>query len=291
MNCTFVRNNLSAYMDGELDDRSSVIIRHHFDKCDSCSFELDSFKELGEYARSQVEAPSRLPAWESIARRLDDDVSTSLSTTPTFIFSWKTISGAVVALAASMLIIASFRVAQTGDQAVVAQASVAINLQPVLELFQQDAGRALSMLTKELSSEDVSIEQAEASFGRPTYVSTNANKNALPGNAKLASTKLLSFPFCKCCEGQCPFGPSGCNCVVCICERPDRSTFLVLEHCKSQKVSFGDLPVQLVSRDGRQLQQVTVDGVDTISWERDAARLTVIGLRSEAEVETLLASY
>ena len=97
---------------------------------------------------------------------------------------------------------------------------------------------------------------AEAEFGRPTFLQASMKRNALPGNARMVSTKLIQFPYYKCLNGACTYGPGGCNCVACFCERPDGSTYLVLEHCKSQSVTFGDLPVQLVKRGNRHLQQV-----------------------------------
>ena len=84
-------------------------------------------------------------------------------------------------------------------------------------------------------------------------------------------------------------GPGGCNCVACLCERPDGSTYLVLEHCKSQSVTFGDLPVQLVKRGNRHLQQVEAQGTTAISWEQDGERLTAIGVRGPQEIDMLLA--
>ena len=66
--------------------------------------------------------------------------------------------------------------------------------------------------------------------------------------------------------------------------------FLVLEHCKSQSISFGGLPVRVVDRGHRLLQEVIINGSHTVSWERAGGRLTAIGLRNAAEIETLLAS-
>ena len=77
--------------------------------------------------------------------------------------------------------------------------------------------------------------------------------------------------------------------MACFCQRPDGSTYLVLEHCKSQSVTFGDLPVQLVKRGDRHLQQVEVDGTTAISWENMGERMTAIGLRDNVEIESMLA--
>ena len=78
--------------------------------------------------------------------------------------------------------------------------------------------------------------------------------------------------------------------MACICERPDGSTYLVLEHCQSQAVSFGDLSVRLVNRGDRKIQQVMVDGTHTISFDQEGGTVTVVGLRGDTEIESLFAS-
>ena len=64
----------------------------------------------------------------------------------------------------------------------------------------------------------------------------------------------------------------------------------MFEQCKSQAISFGDLPAQIVKRDGREIQQVTVNGTKAISFNRDNGKVTVVGLRNDAEIDSLFAS-
>lgn len=234
---------------------------------------------------------------------------------------WKVFAAGVVALAASLLVFASLRPlssdslssetqlskSQPSKSSVAistADVSTTMNLQPLLEQFPHDARQALEQLSSQLAkgdtkgdtasdvASDVAIEQADATFGRATFVSTAVGKHALPGQAKVTTTRLLSFPFCKCPPGQCTCGPAGCNCVACVCERPDGSTYLVLEHCQSQAVSFGDLPVRVrrFNRGKQQFQEVTTDGTQTISFDQANGTVTIVGLRGDAEIDTLIAS-
>lgn len=239
-----------------------------------------------------------------------------------YIRYWKVVAAGVVALAASLLVFASLRPLSSDSQSSETQLSksqphesqpsksnVAIstadvpttmNLQPLLEHFPHDARQALDQLSSQLATSDttsdtaadVAIEQADATFGRATFVSTAVGRHALPGQAKVTTTRLLSFPFCKCPPGQCTCGPAGCNCVACVCERPDGSTYLVLEHCQSQAVSFGDLPVRvrLINRGMQQVQEVTTGGTQTISFDQANGTVTIVGLRGDAEIDTLIAS-
>lgn len=312
--CRFVREHLSAYMDGELAEEQVAEVAQHLDGCDACSSELAQFQQLGDMARQQAKvclhpfslsgtaSAAGMPSWESIANRLDDS-GTSLAAGASVdqpqhqaiqslhSMSWKWIGGMAVSLAASVLFLIMLRPVTNNQPIRTDQASVAtLNLQPLLEMFGYDSQLALDQLTRQFETKEVDLEQAEISFGRPTFVSMASRENPLPGNATVASTKVLSSPFCKCPVGECVCGPGGCGCVACVCERPDGSTYLVLEHCKSQSVSFGDLPVQLVNRDGRQIQQVTVDGTQAISFERPTGRITVVGLRGDHEITSLLAS-
>ncbi len=303
MNCNSVRDQLSAYMDGELSPALSAQVEQHLSGCGSCAKELAEFKQLSNLARVHVESAGQPPAWATMAAKLDHSASGSalaadFSTidrnrglAPDRSLNWKTISGTIVALAATVLIVANMMTPNHETRPTTNQASVAaVNLQPVLELFQTNAPAALNALKSQFTLKDVALSDADADFGRPTYVSTAAKEHTLPGDAMVASTKIFSLPFCHCPKGQCTCGPAGCNCVACVCERPDGTTYLVLEHCKSQAVSFGDLPVQLVKRGGREFQQVTIDDMKTISFDRPSGKITVVGLRGESEIETLLAS-
>jgi anti-sigma factor (TIGR02949 family) len=304
--CSFVRDHLSAFLDGELTSTATERIEQHLASCDSCSQELAQFQQLSAVVcRSALDTGinskvSRLPPWESLEKRMapigmalsvgsEIDSRSAQGPATTGARNWTLIVSAVVALAASLLIMAGLSLPQRGDHLTVQLASVAsINLQPVLESFQRDPEAALSQLTNQFAVKDIPLTEADIDLGRASYVNSAANEGALPGGAKLSSATLISLPFCKCPPGQCSC-KGGCNCVACVCQRPDGSTYLVFEHCKSQGVSFGDLPVKYVVRDGHQLQQVTMNGTQTISFDRPTGTITVVGLRDDAEIETLLA--
>ncbi len=303
MNCNFVRDQLSAYMDGEILPALAAQVEQHLSGCKSCTKELGEFKHLSNLARAHVDSAGQPPAWATIADKLDHSVSgTALAAGSSPIHrnlevatarspNWKTLTGAIVALAATVLVIANMMTPNHETPPTTSQASVAaVDLQPVLELYQRDTAAALNALEKQFPFKGVALADVDADFGRATYVSTAARKHTLPGDAMVASTKTFAFPFCQCPEGQCICGPGGCHCIACVCERPDGTTYLVLEHCKSQAVSFGNLPVQLVKRGDHEVQQVTIDGTATISFNRPHSKITVMGLRGESEIETLMAS-
>ncbi len=300
MNCSCVLDHLSAYIDGELATSMRDDVQQHIDHCESCANEVASFRQLGELVSSFGEPPIPPPNWEQFSQRVNCPVAIATDATRQHRppgrhpIVWIAGIGALVALAASLMLVAGWRTPLINDHDSMVRPSdaVTLNLQPVLEGFRTATSSAVSHLTSQFVSQDVTMHQAEVSFGRPTYVNMAAHEQMLPGDATITSTKLLSFPYCNCPRGQCTCGPNGCNCVVSVCERPDGSSYLVLENCISQPISFGDLKVELVQREGREVKQVTVDGTRSITFDRPTGgvTVTVVGLRDEAEIQTLLAS-
>ena len=305
MNCQCVTKLLSAYFDNELDLESTNAIGEHVRGCDRCACELRGFQQLRELVAGS-ETVAQTPNWEALQSRLNverlgacpalDDSRVGPAAAKAGLFKKGVVWAAVLALAASLLLAFVLRDQAEPDLHLVAQepavqsSIAAFNLQPLMELFRQDPNLALQAMSKQFASKEVSIAQAEASFGRPTFVRSSSAKHALPGDAQLVSTRIFQFPFCKCTQGECTCGPDGCNCVACVCERPDGTSYLVIEHCKSQSVTFGDLPVRLVRHGDHQLEQAEVDGRWAVSWEAGGERLSAIGLRNQAEINSLLAS-
>ncbi len=285
MNCQNVCEQLSAYFDRELDDNATARIRLHLTQCKTCNECLNEYQQLKNLTLSLSEPAFCLSNWEIIARRLDRQAGLSALHSMPRRENRSLIVGALFALAASLLVMLGFFAKKTSMIEGTTQANVAsIDFKSLIDLFQKDPTLALSNLSDQFSSEEISIEKAESRFGRPVFA-----KTLMDSDAQLVSTRMLTFPFCKCPQGQCTCRSGGCECVACVCQRPDGSTYLVLEHCNAQGVTFGDLPVQIVNRGNHQLQQVTVDGLKTVSWEGNGGRLTAIGLKSEHEIDTLLA--
>ena len=305
MNCKQACELMSAYFDGEVGSVTSESqneVRDHIASCEACARELRSFEQLRQLVASQTYRQLTPPSWESIEARLngiscdtitDHESTAGIKLLPRDLPHKRTqlfAVGGLLTLAASALLFFTLRVPPQDEGTSTSQASFAtLNLQPIMELFSTDVDKAMATLASQHPTADVTLAKAEAEFGRPTFVQTSVSSNSLPGNAHLVSTKLVQFPDCKCPKGSCTCGPGGCSCVACVCQRPDGSTYLVLEHCKSQSVTFGNLPVQIVKRGDRHLQQAEVDGTTAISWEHEGERLTAIGLRGFQEIDTLLA--
>ncbi len=153
-------------------------------------------------------------------------------------------------------------------------------------LSQHAVGTDAAMLTlaSRYNGQDASLDEVVASFGRRPSI-----ESILPPSVKLVSTKLLEMPQCNCSEGECTCGPGRCNCVAAVCERPDGSTFLVVEQCRGQDVKFGDAPTQIVRRGEHELKVGKNGDALAVSWQAAGGRLTAFGLQDLEELDQMLA--
>ena len=297
--CHLIRDQLSAFMDGELSADQRVQVQEHLEECPACSRELRQFRQLGELARRCAQPLGCQPVCTSIAPSLDSKSIAGLNASKSLVQllmsragrrEWKV--GSLLAFTVASLVAIAILVFPDHhhDGQHFQQLSSAVNLQPVLERFPYDAQEAFEELQAQYVWRDVALADVEFGPGHANYVTALSKHFGLPGDAKVAATKSFSLHSCPCLGKQCNCGPGGCQCVTFVCQRTDGSIYLVLEQCKSQSVTFGVLPVQLVSRSGREIQLVTVDGTSSISFSYSAGKITAIGLRGDAEIDMLLAS-
>jgi len=309
VDCKFVQEHISAWMDGELRAESKDEIQKHLDSCDKCARELTQYEELSRLARSFTLGTSSLPAWELIEKRISgrnasQEVTTSESTSKSSSYSespwrrsrsWRTLAGVLATMAASVLLVVStgrpwISSNQLPDHWIDEHTNVSLNLQPLLELLLNDPHASIDALRDHYTLSDLKLADADANFGRPTFLTTLWKARGLPGSASPGSTMLLSLPSCQCPKGQCTCGEGGCNCIASICQRPDGSIYLVFEQCVSQKVSFGNLPVEIVKRNGHEFEEVRFGHTLAISFDWLSGKVVVVGLRNDTEVDSLFAS-
>lgn len=303
MNCAQAKDLLSPYYDGELSDELAVGVRQHVHHCSACQAELASFQQL---SAAVCWAPAPRPAednWHRIASRLEAQSSQSPSLQPVeasesvdtpvggtvarpskFGGPRTAAAMAILALAASLLVIVGLRAPRGGSAHHESpQVASTVDYQDVFQLFEQQPHLAMETLSRRYAGREVSADQAETLLGyRPSIAA------GLPSQTRLVSTRVLKLPQCKCAGGKCTCGPGECNCAACLCERPDGSKFLVFEQCKTQDVTFGDLPFTIAKRDSRDVQFVKSHNRLAVSWVKDNRRLTAIGLKDEAEAESLI---
>lgn len=87
MNCSSVRNRLSAYLDQELGQKEAILVSRHIEACEACRQELAALKNDAALLRSselpeqpaflvsrtmaevRVRVSSRIPVWRRVVSR------------------------------------------------------------------------------------------------------------------------------------------------------------------------------------------------------------------------------
>jgi hypothetical protein len=164
------------------------------------------------------------------------------------------------------------------------EVAAVVDLHDTLNQHAVGTDAAMLTLANRYNGKDASLDEVVASFGRRPSI-----ESMLPPSVKLVSTKLLEMPQCNCSEGECTCGPGRCNCVAAVCERPDGSTFLVVEQCRGQDVKFGDAPTQIVRRGEHELKVAQASNALAVSWQAAGGRLTAFGLNDLEELDQMLA--
>lgn len=283
MNCEQVKAALSAYYDRELDPSAVLEVERHLPTCGSCQAELESFRCLSNLiAASPVSQPAT-GNWNGIAMRLANE--TRSVTKNKDLSRLRPFVAASLALAASLLFLAVLNLTPTAPTTGNKSAAVAVDYSSVINLYAQRPSLALESLSKQFDGREFGSDKAETTLGFEPSIVT-----ALPAGTRLVSAQALQMPNCDCAEGTCACGPSACNCAVCLCERQDGSKFLVVEHCKSQEVTFGDMQTQVATNDPQDIRFISGSNVLAASWITGDRRLTAIGLKNRAEAEVLVAA-
>ena len=299
MRCETIEEQLSAYFDDELPPALTEEIRSHLEGCASCHAEIESFECLRSLVWGDELSELQPPSWSAVAARLYETQRT-IELPERSENGGRKSSGfndllvIVASIAASILILAwtqrpnvhSPQVAQSGQSrhAMHLASAAEINFQDAVSLQREDTSVAMRSLSNKYRGKTATIGEVERDLGYKPFVEAT-----LTGGTKLVSTQLLTMPDCLCAESECTCGPGECNCVASVCERPDGSTFLVVEQCRGQNVNFGDLPVQLVRRGKHELQVSQSDQGFAVTWKADRSRVTAFGLRDLDEMDQLLA--
>lgn len=304
MRCNSVIEQLSAHFDGELSEVLSEKVELHLAQCESCTQEFRSFKRIREFIDAATQNELIPPPWAAIAARLDAELNPATvplvtlaknSMVPTPRRSKVRDVLIIVASLAATVLIVTFTWKPTKHESNAAHnqhshhsdsvaGASSINFQETVSLQRRDTQLAMQSLSHQYAGRAATHDEVVRNVGyEPTVYSS------LPNGARLVSTQLLKLPECNCAEGECTCGPGECNCVACVCERPDGSSFIVIEQCKGQKVDFGDLPVQFVRRANHVLQVTESDNGLAVTWEANKGRMTAFGLRSLDEMDSLLA--
>lgn len=296
MNCEIVKARLSEYYDGELDPTSIAKIQAHLANCEVCECELSKFSTMSEMLRSADSlASSANPApasWEQFSTLLVTPPPTSFLV-PAFNVHPKFAVIGAFALVASIALMVSLNTRmppgaadnnhQHSHLGAMDAMDTAIDFAELLGDPMRKPADVFTALSKRFEGRPAAIDESESLLGyRPAIA------QALPSDVRLISNHILKLPQCNCAVGTCSCGPTGCNCAASLCQRKDGTEFLIVEHCETQGISFGELASQWVHQDAHDVQLLTNGSQLIATWVADHRRLTAIGLSDKAEASAMV---
>ncbi|MCA9038485.1 MAG: zf-HC2 domain-containing protein [Planctomycetaceae bacterium] len=276
MNCTDVKDLLSAYFDGELSDELHLQVRRHVGGCSECSKELDGFGRLSQLASGSTVSPPSAELWTRIESGIDSKVlpsSTSRQSTSSrsATYYWSARRWAI--LAATVLVAVSVGV--IGYRSLFSPSEhhqFMTVFGEYLDRFKSDPHNAQSFLLAQYQHHSV---QPEAAVERAGYRPVVAD--GLPEGYSLVSTHVMKMPCC--------------TCVQCLCRRADGTTLAIFEHDDDQPDWFGSRPTVNVTCQSRQCALVELPSSMAASWKSGKRHLTVIGAENVGEVDKLVAWF
>jgi len=271
MNCQQTLDMLSPLHDGELSADLREPVEQHIRECSSCAEALADFKALSSLVRGQSDTDPPAGLWDQLESVLDADSTCGASVAPTRTWRehFRSLSRtkgvvAVALIAAFGFAIITHNTAEHGHDE-----SMAVNFDQFLSEFPNSPENAQKLLHANYPSDLVDVDQAalEVKY-RPAVA------NALPEGYTLDTVHLVRMPCCLCVEA--------------LCTAPDGTRLAVLEHAIDQPVWFGDRPTERCDCNGRAARLVRFDGRLAATWKSEKRFLTIIGIRDEEELASLM---
>lgn len=271
MDCSEVKELLSAYVDDELAANERTAVCEHVERCADCAQEIARFRALSTLAADLPlrEPPMRL--WSQLERELDAEPEVE-SATPA-ILDWREgIRNPVVQFglgAAALILIAvgwfGYRelIEHSGESQFTAEFG------QYLERFRRNPDLAQQFLLAKYDGISVNAEEALGKVGyRPAIAA------GMPDGYTISSTYVMKMPCCLCVQS--------------LCKRNDGSTIAIFEHDdEGTRQWFSDRPAISAVCNGTRCILVELDDGIAATWVRGKRHITVIGLRDTGEVGLL----
>lgn len=274
MNCTEVKELLSAYFDRELSCELHDQVRQHVTDCSDCRKELAGFERLSTLATKSTISPPSVGLWNRIESGLEGDAlpssASQQSTSSCSASSWHARRWAVLAatvLVAVMIGGVGYRSLFPSDE----HRFIAV-FGEYLDRFKSDPHDAQSFLLSQYQHQSVQPEEAIDRVGYRPVVA-----DGLPDGYSMVATHVMKMPCC--------------TCVQCLCQRADGTTLAIFEHDDGEPEWFGTRPTVNVTCQSTACALVELPSSMAASWKSGKRHLTVIGAENVGEVEKLVAWF
>ncbi len=273
MDCSQLKELLSAYYDDELLSDKRTAVAEHLAGCHDCAGELQEFGLLSAMTEglAQPEPPAHL--WEQIAQQMDVEArDVSPRTTRPGWRGWTRRPAVRVGLAAAAAIL--IVVGWFGYDAWVDRGHQDFEavFGQYLEQLRHDPTGAQQILLARYEGQAVDAGQAVTAAGYRPVVA-----DGMPAGYSVEATYVMKMPCC--------------TCVQCFCKRSDGSIIAVFEHDDEDPGWFGGRPVRQAVCGGKPCRIVDLDQRLAATWRRGDRHVTVVGVRDTTEVDRLVAWF
>jgi hypothetical protein len=268
MDCSEIKDILSAYYDGELSPEVQATVAEHLEYCDQCSQEIESFQGLSNLARDMADPQTPLSVWHSLEGQLGEShaapgrAAEGVSIAPN-VWNWRSPTVRLGLATAALMLIAIGWIIYTArlDHS---QHDLTAVFDQYLEEFARDPHAAQQILLTHYEGEEVAAADAMRTIGyRPVFA------GGMPDGYAVDLTYVMKMPCC--------------TCVQCICERSDGTCVAIFEHDDEEFVWFGHRPVSEVRFDDVVCRVVDLGDRLAVTWNRNERLVTIIGLHDEDE--------
>lgn len=264
MNCSWVEEKLSAYIDSELSENERRQIESHFEQCNECRELLAEFRAIGTLMRQSEPSTDIDAVWDRISSKLDENAVVSMSTKS----QPKSWMYGILATAASIALIwfvaKNNSTLEHGDE-LHEHAALAVDFQEVIQSAKTEPKTAIAKLVSKYQGKELDSDATAKYLGYEPAV-----YKSVPAGFVRVSTHVLNMPCCKCSAS--------------ICERSDGTSLIVFEHKDEQPVWFGDSPSIETQCSGKTCKIVEAAGQLAVSWKNEDRQLTMIGANDITEV-------
>lgn len=276
MNCERLEEQLSAYIDRELDARECRDIEGHVETCSHCRAMIDEYRAMGALMRRSEPFVDTDAVWSRISDKLElpkVQVASMDSLANRRIKQW---GFSILAAAASVaFLFSALRYSGIGehdsDDASHLHASLAVDFKEVFHSAKREPKQAIATLASKYEGRELNDQETKNYLGYEP-----ALFKGVPEGFTRVSTHVLNMPCCKC--------------SATICERQDGSSLIVFEHRDEQPIWFGDLPAIETLCAGKTCKIIESAGQLAVSWKSQDRQLTMIGANDIAEVNQWVAS-
>lgn len=270
---------MSGYFDGELPEEQRAVMASHFELCESCQKEIDTFQQLSALAKAIPTPVVAHDTWRQIESQLDAQASPSPSKIHETAPSKSTPIGASWnrplgwAVAASLLLLCGWLGYRAWfDEEQSAEHEFEAVFAEYLTEFRNDPVEAQQVLLRNYRGAQVDPESASQSVGYQPVVA-----RGVPPEYSIESTYVMTMPCC--------------TCVQCVCKHADGSTIVIFEHDDADPHWFGDREKRQEICAGKTCEIVGLNDSIAATWQHGDRHLTVVGLKDTGQVDELVAWF